>query len=94
MLRTLLVCLIALSFLTAAFVDDKIDKAAIEKTSAAVRAAFARGEILAILSYHHPDVTKALAYNRYLVGPARWRQTSVPLSRTTAWNSYKMTLRF
>ena len=68
MLRTLSVCLIALFFLTAAFADDKADKAAIEKTSAAVRAAFARGDIPAILSYHHPDVTKALAYNRYLVG--------------------------
>ena len=68
MLRTLSVCFIALSFLTAAFADDKADRAAIEKTSAAVRAAFARGDIPAILSYHHPDVTKALAYNRYLVG--------------------------
>lgn len=68
MLRTLAVCLIVLSLLPAAFADDKADRAAIEKTSDAVRAAFARGDIPAILSYHHPDVTKALAYNRYLVG--------------------------
>lgn len=71
MLRTLAVCLIVLSFLaglTAAFADDKADRAAIEKTSEAVRAAFACGDISTILAYHHPDVTKALAYNRYLVG--------------------------
>jgi ketosteroid isomerase-like protein len=68
MLRTLLVCLIVSSFLTAAFSDDKADKAAIEKTDEAVRVAFARADIPAILAYHHPDVTKALAYNRYLVG--------------------------
>ena len=71
MLRTLQICLIALSLLTpltAVFGDDKADRVAIEKTSEAVRAAFARGDIPAILSYHHPDVTKALAYDRYLVG--------------------------
>lgn len=39
-----------------------------EKTSAATGAAFARGDILAIFSYHHPDVTKALAYDRFLTG--------------------------
>jgi ketosteroid isomerase-like protein len=48
--------------------DPKDDKAAIDKTSEAVRAAFARGDIPAILSYHHPDVTKALAYDKYLIG--------------------------
>lgn len=68
MLRTLAVCIIVFSILPAALPDDKTDRAAIEKTSEAVRAAFARGDIPAILSYHHPDVTKGLAYNRYLAG--------------------------
>ena len=68
MRRILAVCLTVLSFLPAAFADDKADRAAIEKTSEAVRAAFARGDIPAILSYHHPEVTKALAYNKYLIG--------------------------
>ena len=68
MFRALAVCLIACFFLPAASADDKADKDAIETTNAAVRAAFARGDIPAILSYHHPDVTKALAYNKYLVG--------------------------
>ena len=68
MLRAVPICLIVFSFLTAAFADGKADRAAIEKTNEAVRAAFARGDTPAILAYHHPDVTKALAYNRYLVG--------------------------
>ena len=68
MLRTLAVCFVACLFVSAASFDDQADRAAIEKTSEAVRAAFFRGDIPAILSYHHPDVTKALAYNKYLVG--------------------------
>ena len=68
MLKALLVCLLAFSFLPAAAADDKADRAAIEKTNEAVRAAFAREDIPSILAYHHPDVTKALSYNRYLVG--------------------------
>lgn len=68
MLRTLAVCFVACFFVSAASADDQADRAAIEKTSEAVRAAFFRGDIPAILSYHHPDVTKALAYNKYLVG--------------------------
>ncbi len=44
------------------------DQAAIEKTSVAVRAAFARGDVDTIMLYHHPEVNKALAWNRCLVG--------------------------
>lgn len=44
------------------------DQAAIEKTSLAVRAAFAQGDVDTIMLYHHPEVNKALAWNRYLVG--------------------------
>jgi hypothetical protein len=40
------------------------------RTNAAIRSAFARGDIPAILSYHHPDVTKALAYDHYFTGRA------------------------
>lgn len=69
MLRTSAVCFVAFFFIvSAASADDQADRAAIEKTSEAVRAAFFHGDIPAILSYHHPDVTKALAYNKYLVG--------------------------
>ena len=44
------------------------DRAAIKKMGAAIRAAFAQGDIAAIMAYHHPDVNKALAWNQYLVG--------------------------
>src|ERR1700730_14939404 len=72
MLKTLFVLTIAF-FLTGPATakrptDSKADQAAIDKTSEAVRAAFARGDVPAILSYHHPDVTQALAYHKYLVG--------------------------
>ncbi len=50
--------------------DLKAHRAAIDKTSQAVRSAFAREDIPTILSYHHPDVSKALAYNKYLIGRA------------------------
>ena len=33
-----------------------------------IRAAFERGDVDAILSYHHPDVVKALAFNRLVNG--------------------------
>ena len=42
------------------------DREALEKTSAAIRAAFARGDIPAIMSYHHPDVVKSLSYGHFL----------------------------
>jgi ketosteroid isomerase-like protein len=71
MLRPFLTLFIAISLAATAATqsaDPNADKAAIDKTSEAVRAAFARGDVPAILSYHHPDVTKALAYDKLLVG--------------------------
>jgi len=56
----LLLAFVGFTFLaatpTSQSADSKADKAAIDKTSEAVRAAFARGDIPAILAYHHPDV--------------------------------------
>jgi ketosteroid isomerase-like protein len=42
------------------------DRESLEKTSEAIRAAFARGDIPAIISYHHPDVVKSLNYGHLL----------------------------
>lgn len=42
------------------------DRESLEKTSEAIRAAFARGDIPAIMSYHHPDVVKSLNYGHLL----------------------------
>jgi ketosteroid isomerase-like protein len=50
------------------YVASNDDRAALEKTSAAIRAAFARGDVPTILAYHHPDVIKALSYDRYING--------------------------
>ena len=44
------------------------DRNSLEKTSEAIRAAFARGDIPTIIAYHHPDVVKALSYGNYLIG--------------------------
>jgi ketosteroid isomerase-like protein len=44
------------------------DRNSLEKTSEAIRAAFARGDIATIMAYHHPDVIKSLSYGNYLIG--------------------------
>ncbi len=44
------------------------DRNSLEKTSEAIRAAFARGDIATIMAYHHPDVVKSLSYGNYLIG--------------------------
>jgi hypothetical protein len=44
------------------------DRDALQKTSEAIRAAFARGDVPAIMAYHHPDVIKALSFHKYLTG--------------------------
>jgi len=43
-------------------------RASLKQTGDAIRAAFARGDVPAILEYHHPDVIKALSYQKYLKG--------------------------
>lgn len=48
--------------------DATADRAALLKTSVDIRSAFARGDVDAILSYHHPDVVKALAFNKHIDG--------------------------
>ena len=42
------------------------DRESLEQTSAAIRAAFARGDVPAIMSYHHPEVAKSLNYGHFL----------------------------
>jgi ketosteroid isomerase-like protein len=49
-------------------VGSNSDRASLEKTSEAIRAAFARGDVATILAYHHPDVVKALSYERTING--------------------------
>gem|GEM_PF-1346672 len=49
--------------------NDKMEiKQAIDATNVAVRKAFAEGDLTTIKVYHHPDVTKTLAYNNIQKG--------------------------
>ncbi|HEX4310095.1 MAG TPA: hypothetical protein VHZ25_08695 [Acidobacteriaceae bacterium] len=52
----------------AGFAQSDADRAAVEKTGAAIRAAFAAGDVATAMRYHHPEVRKALAYDKVLVG--------------------------
>ena len=58
-----LVCLVR----NANAASDK-DRNALEKTSEAIRVAFARGDVPTAMEYHHPDVVKALAFHKQLKG--------------------------
>jgi ketosteroid isomerase-like protein len=44
------------------------DREALVKTSVAIRDGFARGDVAAILAYHHPDVVKALSFDKTIHG--------------------------
>jgi ketosteroid isomerase-like protein len=48
--------------------DSASDRAAVEATGAAIRAAFAAGNVAEIMRYHHPDVRKALSFKNVEVG--------------------------
>src|SRR4030081_3800650 len=50
------------------YFGSKNDRESLEKTSEAIRAAFARGDVATILAYHHPDVVKALNYRKVTNG--------------------------
>lgn len=69
-----LTCFIIISFLLFSCSTNKNsvgtdgDRKALEQTSVGIRAAFARGDVKAIISYHHPDVVKALGYKNFLNG--------------------------
>lgn len=55
-------------FATDTFSGSDQDRAALQKTTEAIRAAFARGDVEGILAYHHPAVVKALGYNHLVNG--------------------------
>jgi hypothetical protein len=44
------------------------DREALEQTGTAIRAAFMAGDLATAMKYHHPDISKALSYNKVLVG--------------------------
>ena len=56
------------SFASDHFAGSKQDQVSLRKTGEAIRAAFAHGDIDAVMAYHSPDVIKALAPDKYLIG--------------------------
>ena len=69
----LIACLALAAMTVQCFAQDHYagttnDRELLAKTGAAIRDAFARGDIETIMAYHHPEVIKALGYNHYLVG--------------------------
>ena len=63
------VALLALACLARdAYAASDKDRNALQKTSEAIRAAFAKGDVATAMEYHHPDVVKALAFDKHLNG--------------------------
>ena len=66
--------LTALCFLLMAYcvvlarAESNPDRESLERTSEAIRTAFAQSDVDKIMVYHHPDVIKALSFHKYLVG--------------------------
>jgi ketosteroid isomerase-like protein len=48
--------------------DSTTDRAAVEATGTAIRAAFAAGNVAEIMRYHHPEVRKALSFQNVQIG--------------------------
>ena len=45
-----------------------MDRIALERTFAGIRAGFAAGDVGSVMKYHHPEVIKALSFDKVLVG--------------------------
>jgi ketosteroid isomerase-like protein len=60
--------LASLCLATQSRADSASDRVAVEATGAAIRAAFAAGNVAEIMRYHHPDVRKALSFTNVEVG--------------------------
>jgi ketosteroid isomerase-like protein len=60
--------LASLCLATPSHADLASDRAAVEATGAAIRTAFAIGNVAEIMRYHHPDVRKARSFTNVEVG--------------------------
>ena len=59
----------ALAASGAVVIDGPVaDQTALRKTLDGLRDGFASGDLDKVMAYHHPEVVKALAYDKYLVG--------------------------
>jgi len=48
--------------------SEAADRGALERTRAAMGEAFRNGDVAGVMAYHHPGISKALAYGRPLIG--------------------------
>jgi hypothetical protein len=60
---TAVVLLTLVCFASYADAGPDADQAALQRTSEAIRAAFAKGDVAEAMAYHHPDVAKTLAFH-------------------------------
>src|SRR5260221_7393102 len=69
-LTSIFILVLTLTFCasTKAYSQDEKVKSEILKTGERIRAAFSKGDIETIKAFHHPEVIKALGYNKLLTG--------------------------
>ena len=48
--------------------SSRDDRAALDATSRAIRAGFAKGDVAEVMKYHHPEVIKALSFHNVVRG--------------------------
>jgi ketosteroid isomerase-like protein len=62
-------CLLSMAYCVVLIhAESNPDRESLQKTSEAIRTAFAKSDVDTIMAYHHPDVIKALSFHKYLVG--------------------------
>ena len=67
--RSIVLLLLSVASLTCRiYAQAGRDELALQNTSVAIRAAFAKGDVTEAMRYHHPDVRKALSFNKVLIG--------------------------
>ncbi|MEO7215293.1 nuclear transport factor 2 family protein [Mucilaginibacter sp.] len=61
------------------------DKKALAETSRLIGAAFAKGDVKAVMKFHHPDVVKGLSYGSLTIG-----RDSVEASMARTFKSFRL----
>ena len=62
-------CLVLMAYcVVLARAESNPERESLQKTSEAIRTAFAQSDVDKVMVYHHPDVIKALSFQKYLVG--------------------------
>jgi ketosteroid isomerase-like protein len=67
-MSVILVLLTFVIFCCRSYAASDGDRSALENTGEAIRAAFAKGDVATAMKYHHPEVIKALSFQKVLIG--------------------------